>query len=174
MHKSLKCNKKHQHHQRWFCFPTLCRLKKVDLLILGSGFSVIREAESFERCCVELATAPASGKEVAEALGGPFSKVAAAEIYGNFWGIKICLKTITALRILMFYRYVFLFCAAGGWEMWESCGVVLYHGHWWTRTYRAFWNEGKDIKEGWFEASKFAAGAATPLAPHSCLWFLFA
>jgi len=50
-------------------------LKKVDLLILGSGFSMIREAEYFERCCVELATAPASGKEVAEALGGPISKV---------------------------------------------------------------------------------------------------
>jgi len=45
-------------------------LKKADLLILGSGFSVIRDirgAEPFERCCVEL-LAP-GGKEVAEALG---------------------------------------------------------------------------------------------------------
>lgn len=83
MHKSLKCKKKHQ-HQRWVLFSNTFRLKKVDLLILGSGFSVIRQAESFEGCCVELATAPASGKEVAEALGGPISKVAAAEIYGIF------------------------------------------------------------------------------------------
>lgn len=65
----------------------------MDLLILGSGFSVSREAEPFEPLVgVELATAPASGKEVAEALGGPISKVAAAEIYGNFGVPKFAWK----------------------------------------------------------------------------------
>ena len=56
-------------------------------LILGSGFSVTREAEPFEPLVgVELATAPASGKEVAEALGGPISKVACWNV-GEFMEI---------------------------------------------------------------------------------------
>lgn len=112
MHKKAWNAKK---HQCWVLFSNTFRLKKVDLLILGSGFSMIREAEYFERCCVELATAPASGKEVAEALGGPISKVACWNV-GNlwkFWGTKICLKTITALTILMFYSMFSYFVPLG-------------------------------------------------------------
>ena len=87
------------------------RLKKADLLILGSGFSVIRGAEPFERCCVEL-LAP-GGKEVAEALG-VIAKVAcwksenADENWRTWDGIPKFAWKLSQLWRCLIYIYIFI------------------------------------------------------------------